>query len=223
MTTVLLLMAQTQEAFLPLMIASALYGVYQNLKANSELKMGKRPNFKVDQAVMDSSGQANERAKRGFDSAQMAGYKANIAGLAEKRRVATADPTGLAGVAQKAVNYGNLGAYNNLAIADANQKDKNIQYADRLTQYIQGEHNRATGQEISNYDNIAKNLGIAASQGAMNVVGAANFNQAMDWQKNLLTGKFGDLQTQDSNTFLFDPFTGKAIQRGEKGPTGRVK
>jgi hypothetical protein len=142
-------------------------GAYEFFKAQNELKKLQRqgvPNYTVSPELQNSYSRAEGMANTGFTASERNAYQRNIAeGDATSYYRATHAAGGnLSNVVQAGINSQNIGSAANLTIADAELRRENMQYADSLAAQIQEQKNKATAEQIAQY-----NLAQQAWGGAM--------------------------------------------------------
>jgi len=178
----------------PLAIGSLVLGGIQAIGGLvSAFSMGDRPRFREDPRFTGAAGRAEYMAGMGYTPQERAAFQGDIAAQTAGDYRRGIDMAGgnmsraLGGISTART----LGAYNRFAAQDAALRRQNIQYADQFSRERQRRADMQTQADIQQYDREQQATGQAISSGLTGMAGAFNFNQAMNFYKNLYGGGGG--------------------------------
>jgi len=160
------------------MAAKAGFGLLQTAISAAQLaKINKTPTPEFTQTpqMMSATSQAEQMAKSGFTPQERAAYDASLstAGNTAYRRGVDMGGGNMAVALNSALNAQNLGARNELAIADAGIRRQNIASRNQLYGEGQELQDRNTQYAMQNRSNAQQAWGGAMSSGLGNLMGGA--------------------------------------------------
>lgn len=200
--------------------ALGLFQTFQGIKGLNQLSKEQAPNYTVSPELQSAYGRAEGMTNQGFTTEQEGAFRQNLAqsnNLAYRRAV-DASGGSMSGSILGAIQGQNIGALNQFAADDAEQRMQNIRYADSLASQLQNQQNMATQVDIENRRMKEQAYGGAVQSGLGNMAGSLNLWGALGYanQNTQATGLDG----------LSKPLAGilgNQPQGGLNLPTGRLE
>lgn len=188
---------------LPLAIGSLVLGGLQAGIGYAQLqKLNKepRPNFEITPEQMTSFSRAQQRTGYGYSPEQRSDYFQGVAGRYAQNYGNAMKLSGgqLSGAIGRSLQAGQLRDFSSFAAGDAQQQQRNIQYADQIGGQITAKRDMITNQNIQDRIRREQAFGGAVQSGLNNMAGAANFFAMNDGFAQLKGDKGTGLGAQQS-------------------------